>query len=424
MSARTSGPRVGVFGYFGMGNIGNEGSLAAVLDGLRSRCPDASFLGLVAVPEQVRADHGIEAVQMMWHRGDPAAPVVPETLRKVVSRFVDVPRTWRLVRDVDALVVPGTGVLETQLMARPWGMPFWLFLATFACRLRGIPVALVGVGAEPAHHPLTRLLFTGTARLATSTSVRDEPSRGVLRSWGVTRRIDVTPDVAFALPVPDVGPARSGHVVIGVMGYEGDPADPLRGEQVVRDYVRRISDAAGRLVASGCTVTLVVGDVADLGLAEEVRDRALAGVPALEDRVVVSGARTLEALMLEMGAAEVAVVSRFHNLVCALAVGTPAVSLSYAGKSARLLEEVGLDGLVQPMEGFDVELLLAQLDRAREARPALETAVKEVAGRYAEELAEQLDRLCDEVDRRPRPGRGARSPGARRPRGELLPRRR
>jgi polysaccharide pyruvyl transferase WcaK-like protein len=60
-------------------------------------------------------------------------------------------------------------------------------------------VALVGVGAEPAHHPLTRLLFTGTARLATSISVRDEPSRGVLRSWGVTRPVDVTPDVAFAL---------------------------------------------------------------------------------------------------------------------------------------------------------------------------------------------------------------------------------
>jgi polysaccharide pyruvyl transferase WcaK-like protein len=208
------------------------------------------------------------------------------------------------------------------------------------------------------------------------------------------------------------------------MSYEGDPADPRRGEQVVREYVRRISEAAGRLVATGCTVTLVVGDVADLPLAEEVRDRVVAGMPAAEDRVVVSGARTLEALMVEMGAAEVAVVSRFHNLVCALAVGTPAVSLSYAGKSARLLEEVGLDRLVQPMEAFDVELLLAQLDRARAARPALETTVKEVAGRYAEELAEQLDRLCDEVDRRPRPGRGARSPGARRPRGGLLPRRR
>jgi polysaccharide pyruvyl transferase WcaK-like protein len=424
MSGRPSGPRVGVFGYFGMGNIGNEGSLAAVLAGLGSRRPDLTVRGLVAVPEQVRADHGIDAVPMMWHRGDPAAPVVPETVRKVVGRIVDVPRTWWLVRDVDALVVPGTGVLETQLMARPWGMPYWLFLATLACRARGRPVALVGVGAEPAQHPLTRLLFAGTARLATWTSVRDEPSRDVLRSWGVARPVPVVPDVAFALPVPDGGPARQGHVVVGVMGYEGDPADPTRGQRVVRDYRRRMAEMVGRLLATGCSVSLVVGDVADLPLAREIRDTVVQDGPGAGDRVSVSSARTLEALMTEMAAAEVAVVSRFHNLVSALVVGTPAVSLSYADKSARLLTEFGLEGLVQPIEGFDVDLLLAQVDRARSARPTLEVTVKEVAGRYAEELKEHLDQLCDEVLEGPPGGRDERSRRARRPRGGLPPRRR
>lgn len=423
MTAGGSGPRVGIFGYFGMGNIGNEGSLAAVLAGLRSRRPDLSYRGFVAVPEQVRADHGIDAVPLMWHRGDPAAPAVPETARKIVGRLVDVPRTWWLMRDIDVLVVPGTGVLETQLMARPWGMPYWLLLATLACRARGRPVALVGVGAEPAHHPLTRMLFAGTVRLATWTSVRDEPSRDVLRSWGVTRPVPVVPDVAFALPVPDGGPARPGHVVVGVMAYEGDPADPTRGEHVVRDYVRRMADLVERLLATGRTVALVVGDVADLPLADDIRHVALSAVPGAGDRVVVSSARTLDALMVEMASAEVAVVSRFHNLVCALVVGTPAVSLSYAGKSARLLAELGLDGMVQPIEGFDVDVLLAQLDRARSARPALEVAVKEVVQRYAEELAEHLDDLCDEVVGGSRRGRGERSRGARRPRAGLLPRR-
>jgi polysaccharide pyruvyl transferase WcaK-like protein len=419
-----AGPRVGLFGYFGMGNIGNEGSFAAVLDGLGRRRPDATFLGVVAVPERVRAEHGLEAVQMMWHRGDPDAPAPAETVRKLVGRLVDVPRTWRLVGDLDVLLVPGTGVLETQLVARPWGMPYWLFLTTLVCRLRGRPVALVSVGAEPARHPLTRLFFIGTVRLATWTSVRDRRSHDVLRSWGVTRPVPVMPDVAFALPVPDVGPPRPGHVTVGVMAYEGDPADPRRGARVVRAYVERMVSVLGRLVDTGHTVSLVVGDEADLPLADEICADTLRRHPQASDRVVVSSAVTLEALMVEMAESEVAIVSRFHNLITALRVGTPAVSLSYSDKSARLLTVVGLDGLVQPMDRFDVDVLLDHLERARRLRPTFEVAVKEVGRRYEEELDEQLAQLSEQVLGRSVPGRGQRSPRGRRLRAALRPRRR
>lgn len=383
------GPVVGVYGYFGMGNVGNEGSLAAFLHAVRRHRTDVTFRGLVAGPDQVTLEHGIEAERLMWHRGDPSAPRFRETALKVLGRVVDVPRTARMVRGLDALVVPGTGVLETQLMARPWGMPYWLFLTALACRLRRIPVVLVSVGAEPARHPLTRLLFSGVVRSAAWVSVRDEGSCGVLLSWGTRAPVVVMPDLAFALPVPDTRPVRPGHVVVGVMAYEGDPADPGRGPQHVDAYARRLAEAVGRLVREGRTVTLVVGDLADLPLAHEIRRLSLVRSPDASDAVVVSPASTLEGLMSEMAEAEVAVVSRFHNLVCSLKVGRPAVSLSYADKSARLLEEVGLAGLVQPMDTFDVDVLLEHLDRAGEGSVS-DIAIKDVVRRYDSELEEQL----------------------------------
>ena len=89
-----------------------------------------------------------------------------------------------MMSDVDALVVPGTGVLETRLMAGPWGVPLWMFLAALSCRLLGRPVLLVSVGAEPAEHPMTRRLFRWTVRLATYVSYRDAESQAVVALLG------------------------------------------------------------------------------------------------------------------------------------------------------------------------------------------------------------------------------------------------
>jgi polysaccharide pyruvyl transferase WcaK-like protein len=413
-----TGPPVKVvlYGYFGMGNIGNEASFAAVAAALRRCGPGVSLHALVADPAEVARLHGVPARRLMAYRAVPGAGGTAQVLRKVLGRVVDVPRTLRLLRDVDVLVVPGTGVLETQLMARPWGLPYWLLLATAACRARGGQVALVSVGAEPAAHPVTRLLFRSIVRLATCVSVRDDASADVVRSWG--RTVPVTPDLAFALPVPDCPEARPGHVVIGVMAYEGDPADPQRGPHVVAAYGERMAEVVARLADDGRSVVLVAGDLQDLGLAEDVLHRAAARSTKVPGSVRVSRASTLEDLMVELAQAEVTVVSRFHNLIAALKVARPTVSLSYAGKSDRLLEEFGLGSYAQPIESFDVDLLLEQLDRCRDEAPRLEVTAKEVLQRYEADLARQHRHLVEVLapgQSSGAPPAGRQRPGAPRP---------
>lgn len=372
--------RLAVYGYFGMGNLGNEGTLAAFLDHMRTRHPEVELWGLVADPDAVRREHGLPAVRLMAYRPGPGGGPL-RRIAKLASRVWDVPRTWRLTRDVDLLVVPGTGVLETNLTPGPAGLPYWLFLAVLSCRMRGRRVVLVGIGAEPAAHPLTRLLHRTTARLAQA-SFRDEASRAAVAAYGRTG--PVHPDLAFALPVPPPQSPRPGHVVVGIMRY----AD-------VDSVTARLVAAVSRLVDAGRTVTLVVGDVADDPMAHRIAAEVTARNPGRAGAVTVSPADTLAALMREMAEAEVVVASRFHNLLCALALGRPTVSLSYADKNRRLLTEFGLGELEQPLADIDVELLLEHIERAPKlaAEPATAARAAAVRERYRGEVAEQLERV-------------------------------
>ena len=65
--------RVATYGYFGMGNIGNEGSLAAFLAYLREAHPEAAVSCFAADADAVRRDHGVPATRLMAFRPGPGA---------------------------------------------------------------------------------------------------------------------------------------------------------------------------------------------------------------------------------------------------------------------------------------------------------------------------------------------------------------
>jgi polysaccharide pyruvyl transferase WcaK-like protein len=389
--------RIGVLGYFGIGNIGNEGTLEAFLDYLRAEHPGAELLCLVPEPDRVTRDHGVPAVRLMSFRPRPGSDL-PLKVRKALSRIADAPRMVGLVGRVDAVVVPGTGVLETALLTQPWSLPYWLFLTAAACRLRRRRFALVSVGAEPAGDRVTRFFHRWTVRLADYVSYRDEASRAAVATMGAERAdAPLYPDLAFGLPTPVVEHDRPEHVVLGVMRYEVPDDGPSGGPATVPTYVETTTRLIAELVARGRTVRMVVGDVADLPLADEIHERVVREHPTAEGCVTTSVAASLTDLMTEMAGAGVVVASRFHNVICALKLAVPTVSLGYAGKNARLLTEFGLGELSQRMDAIDVDLVLAQVARATEMSDRVRPTMRATLERYTAELADQEKRLSDEV---------------------------
>ncbi|MFE1555411.1 polysaccharide pyruvyl transferase family protein [Streptomyces sp. NPDC058734] len=366
MSAADGSPvRVGVFGLLGSGNLGNDGSLEAVLGYLREAHPEAAVDALCGGPEVVSARYGIPATRLHWYRGEyRTASRAGAVAGKGLGKLVDVVRTAAWVRRHDVVIVPGMGVLEATLPLRPWGFPYSLLLLCASGRLLGTPVALVGVGAAPIGDRATRAVVRWSARLAAYRSYRDGLSREAMREMGVdTSRDEVYPDLAFALPTPPAGTPSGapGVVCVGVMDFHGGNDDRARAEEIHRRYLDGTIRFVRALVAEGRPVRLLTGDACDVPVVEAVLEAVDSPL------VTAAGAASLDGLMREAAAADAVVATRYHNLVCALKAGTPTLAVSYAAKSDALMARMGLDAFRHPAREVDADRLLGQF-RELEAR--------------------------------------------------------
>ncbi|MFD9818615.1 polysaccharide pyruvyl transferase family protein [Streptomyces violascens] len=360
--------RVGVFGLLGSGNLGNDGSLEAVLGYLRAEHPEAVVDALCGGPEVVTARFGIPATRLHWYRGEyRTASRAGAIAGKGLGKLVDAVRTAAWVRRRDVVIVPGMGVLEATLPLRPWGFPYALFLLCASGRLFGTRVALVGVGAAPIGKRPTRALVRWSARLATYRSYRDDLSRDAMREMGVdTSRDEVCPDLAFALPTPRTGTPSDppgGPVCVGVMDFHGGDDDRARAEEIRRRYLDGTTRFVRTLVEDGRQVRLLTGDACDAPVVAAILDAVDSPL------VTAAGAASLADLMKEMAAADTVVATRYHNLVCALKVGVPTLALSYAAKSDALMARMGLAAYCHPAREVDADRLLEQF-RALEQRSA------------------------------------------------------
>ncbi|MEN1889050.1 polysaccharide pyruvyl transferase family protein [Streptomyces mirabilis] len=362
--------RVGVFGLLGSGNLGNDGSLEAVLGYLRAEHPEAVVDALCGGPEAVTTRFGIPATRLHWYRGEyRTASRAGAIAAKGLGKLVDVFRTAAWVRRHDVVIVPGMGVLEATLPLRPWGFPYSLFLLCASGRLLRTRVALVGVGAATIGNRPTRALVRWSGRLAAYRSYRDAQSRDAMRAMGVdTARDEVYPDLAFALPTPRASApsdpsAPPGPVCVGVMDFHGGNDDRARAEEIYRRYLDGTIGFVRALVEEGRAVRLLTGDECDASVVAAILDAV--------DSPLVTAAEpsSLADLMNEMAAADTVVAIRYHNLICALKTGTPVLALCYAAKSDSLMAEMGLGAYCHPAREVDADRLLEQF-RALEKRSA------------------------------------------------------
>ncbi|MFH8609716.1 polysaccharide pyruvyl transferase family protein [Streptomyces sp. NPDC018029] len=380
--------RVGVFGLLGSGNLGNDGSLEAVLGYLRAEHPEAVVDALCGGPEVVASRYRIPATRLHWYRGEyRTASRAGAIAGKGLGKLVDVFRTAAWVRRHDVVIVPGMGVLEATLPLRPWGFPYSLFLLCASGRLLGTRVALVGVGAAPITDRPTRALVRRAARLAAYRSYRDTLSRDAMRAMGVdTARDEVHPDLAFALPVPAAA-ASPGTVCVGVMDFHGGNDDRARAEEIHRRYLAGTTAFVRALVEDGRTVRLLTGDACDAPVAEAI----LAAVDS--PLVTAAEAASLADLLKETAAADSVVATRYHNLVCALRAGTPTLAVSYAAKSDALMDRMGLGAYCHPAREVDADRLLEQFRALEKHAAELRRTLTERNEAAARQLARQFAAL-------------------------------
>lgn len=406
--------RVYLFGLFGSGNSGNDASLEAMLAFLRRR-PGIEPVCICGEPEQVAARYGIRGVHFGARlTGSPLFNALDRLLGGLPRRAVGFGRAVLMASRADALIFPGTGILD-DFGTGPFGMPITVFGWCLGARLGGARIAFVSIGAGPIHHPLSRWLMGRAAAMAQYRSYRDVGSRNFMASIGVKAQRDaVFPDLAFALPTPPVPSAKPMAasqpvltVGLGVMGYYGWSHNLQAGAGIHRAYLDKLQHFALWLLDQGCRVRLLTGDTGDRDTVAALAALLRAERPGMAaDLLCVEPTADLHALMGQIADTDLVVATRFHNIVAALKLGRPVLSIGYASKNDELLAEMGLADFCQHIETLDVDRLIDQFSALRQARTEHGRRICERVAVYRRRLDEQDDLLAARL-----PLARARAPG-------------
>lgn len=298
----------------------------------------------------------------------------PRLFRNITRPIVEVARAVaavRFLRRVDTVVVPGTGILD-DFGVRPWQMPYDLFRWSLACRLTRTKLVYLSVGAGPIENRLSRVLMKRAVGFADFCSFRDETSRSYMA--GIGRDVshdEVAPDLAFGLDRPPLrlqsrreGPLNVG---LGVMSFRGWSVQGPRGDEIHEKYVAELVEFGNGLLDAGHTVTLLIGEDADEPAArrihEELERHGSSSDPeTVADRLRRPPQKSMDDVLEAISTTDIVVATRFHNVVAALMMRRPAVSLGYARKNRDVLDAAGLVDCSEDIEGFSANGLTRKFE--------------------------------------------------------------
>jgi polysaccharide pyruvyl transferase WcaK-like protein len=397
---RTEPKRVGLFGLFGVGNFGNDGSLEAALLFLRRVAPQERPLCICGDPEVVRRTYGLDAIPIYYRPRPSSGKQGWPRLRKAANKVVLWLHVIQHLRRIRVLIVPGTGILDdfgAWPLSWPLDLASWLVLA----RVMGVKVVCASIGAGPIRHPVSRSLMKAAARAAHYRSYRDALSKAFMASIEFDTRHDpIYPDIAFRLPAPasrrpDPGAGGRLTVGVGVMAYYGWRNDGGDGDAVYATYIEKMTHFLVWLLDRGHLVRLMMGDEADRRAIDDLMRTVIVRRPGgAAESVAFAPAHTLHDVMQQMADTDIVVATRYHNVVCALRIGKPTLSIGYAEKNDALLAEMGLAEYGQSIEELDVARLKTQTLRLISERAALEDRVRRAGARFERRLREQEDNLA------------------------------
>lgn len=400
--------KIGLLGQFGSGNTGNDGSLEAMVNFLRKARSDIELLCICSNPDAIAEQYKIKAIsisgtiaQGRWFRRiNTILAGMPQRILALYSLFAQ-------LDGLTLLIIPGTGILD-DFQENPFGWPFVVFRWCLAARLRSIRIAFVSIGAGPIEHPLSRWFLKKAAQMAQYRSYRDDYSHQYVKDIGVDVSRDRRyPDIAFRLPVPDTLPPRKAEQItvgVGVMDYHGWSKTDTDADAIHECYTDKLAAYISWLLEQGYDIRLLTGDLRDGKAVKRVLNKiAATGLEVPPERIVSTFSQSLHELMDDIAHTDFVIVSRYHNVVCALKLGRPTISISYNKKNDYLLAQFGQQHYRQHIETFDVEELkrqtLSVMDNMDAVRLQIDNANRVLQEKLSEQEALMLDKVLNPPDK-------------------------
>jgi len=380
MSAYAKNPKIVISGYYGFDNCGDEAVLMSIVHCLKKLRPDARIVVLSGNPEKTRGSYDVDAVGR-WN---------PVSIARQLA-------TCRL------LISGGGSLLQDVTSARSPG--YYLGVIRLALLFRK-KVMIYSQGIGPLTLEKNRSKAAGVLNRCNMITLRDNGSAEFLRELGVKHDIRVTCDPVMALGrecIAQNGCDPDAVTCDPVMTPGRESAAEQRGKPLLVTAIRNWKDdrhiepIAGLLdaqIVKGWDVLLVPAHYPEDAVANVRLSDRMASQPRVIDKAL-----TAKDFLALIASADMVLSMRLHGLICAMAMGTPMLGLSYDPKVDAFMEQAGLEDYCLPFDSLDSESaermieIIDMIDKSG-ALPQKTSAEQESRRKEMQQMAWETARLA------------------------------
>jgi polysaccharide pyruvyl transferase WcaK-like protein len=340
----------------------------------------------------------------------PSRPLRNPLARFVRKVFVGIPRElyrwfkgFSALRGTDALIVPGTGLLNDAYTFFNWG-PYDMFRWSVTAKVCGCKLLFVSVGAGPLYSRVGRFFVKAALFLADFRSYRDESTLQYLRGIGFPADGDrVYPDLAFSLPENVTTRGRNSNsrrlvVGLGLMEYAGRYSVERPTSIVYPAYLETLVEFVKWLLAHDYNIRLLIGDLADARITREFKSLLKERFVSYEDgRLIQEPIESVEDLLPQLAATDLVVATRFHNVLLSLLLNKPAIAISFHHKCSSLMSQMGLAEYCQDINTVSAARLIDRFCHLQENANCVKQILREKVEACRDALDEQYGIILREI---------------------------
>jgi polysaccharide pyruvyl transferase WcaK-like protein len=416
--------KIGLLDHMGWGNMGDAAVQEAFIANIKKRQPNAELIAFSLNPDDTRKRHHLPAYSITWsvpigagsdlsssERSQQTTGLksllkrwrlfykVAKPIHDVVRELVHLVRSYRVVRTLDLLIISGGGQL-CELWRGPWSHPYNVFKFCLLAKLSRTPVFIVGVGAGPLEHPLSKFFARWSVRMAAYTSFRDAESRALLCTLGVNATTYVYPDPAYALGVPVQTTATFSKrprpkVGLNPIGYCDPRIWPRQDEAAYSRYLDKLAVMSSWLVEHQYDVEIFTAEISVDRYAIDDLQQRITVCPSTDggSRVTCNPALSLHDLLLQMSKCDFIITAKFHGVVFSHLLAKPVIALSYHHKIDDLMRAVGHGQYCLDISRFEQETLVETFKTLVDDSDDLRSLFRRTVLIYKSALQGQFDGL-------------------------------
>lgn len=295
-------------GYYGFNNIGDEAVLSSIISALRKHIPNVEITVLSQSPGQTKALYGVNAINR-W----------------------DIKEITRTIKKSDLLISGGGSLLQDVTSSKV--IPYYLGVVKIA-QFYKKPVVFYSQGIGPVAKGLGKVLIKSIVNKVNHVFVREEGSKKLLESLGVTK----APITVAIDPVLGIEPKKEVVDKIKALLPDGKKVGfyirPWKHDETMIESIARLVQYVENKGYGVYLIPMYYKE--DLKISEEIANRVTGNIHVIPQEL------TIDEVVAYTTQFDFIVGMRLHSLIMAHAVEVPMIGLSYDPKVRGFLKEVGM----------------------------------------------------------------------------------